>query len=469
MAAIAQTIMIVDKSNKVVGTSKQLKNVFKEAKMAYMEKKAEIASEKAKKEDRELQKAIKAMSIAESESVRSDRPRRHRSSSRRDHDRERRPDLHIRPSHDRHYSGSSVHSGRSRRSSVSPRSPHSPSGHRSPVYRSPTYADYDEPPAYTSPVIPSSHRRPSAEQGLTRAQTDLDIARLPNRPRNPSRANSTSALDVDMDLAYGEYHPHLDPLSPMNTREVAVVQREELSSLVLKCKMLMDEANCAQHSVKAIVAHLQKNPDAMAAVALTLAEISNIVSKMAPAALAAFKVGAPSVFALLAAPEFLIAVGVSVGITVVMFGGYKIMKKIKAARQGDESPGVDEAIAVEELSHIDQWRRGIADSAFDPNEDARTVVSNGTSVEGEFITPIAARSLGHLPDTMRGDKAKKDRKVKEKDKEASKKSRKSSSSKSASSKGSSRLAPGERAVVKVKKPSPLRRMFNRDDRSSVAS
>jgi len=31
MAAIAQTIMIVDKSNKVVGTSKQLKNVFKEA------------------------------------------------------------------------------------------------------------------------------------------------------------------------------------------------------------------------------------------------------------------------------------------------------------------------------------------------------------------------------------------------------------------------------------------------------
>lgn len=273
-----------------------------------------------------------------------------------------------------------------------------------------------------------------------------------------------------MDLAYGEYHPHLDPLSPMNTREVAVVQKEELSSLVLKCKMLMDEANCAQHSVKAIVAHLQQNPDAMAAVALTLAEISNIASKMAPGALAAFKVGAPSVFALLAAPEFLIAVGVSVGITIVMFGGYKIMKKIKAARAGDESPGMDEAIAVEELSHIDQWRRGIADSAFDPDDDARTVISNGTSVEGEFITPIAARSLGHLPDTMRGEKAKNDRKAKEKEKLSSKKSKKSgSSSKSVSSKGSSRLAPGERAVVKVKKPSPLRRMFNRDDRSSIAS
>ena len=471
MAAIAQTIMIFDKSNKVVGTSKQLKNVFKEAKLAYMEKKTEIASERAKKEDRELQKAIKAMSIAESESVRSERPRKHRSSSHRDHDQERRPDLRVRPSNDRQYSGSSVRSGqseRSRRSSLSPRSPHSPSGHRSPVYRSASYAD-DEAPAYTSPVIPSSHRRSSSELGLTRARTDLELPRLPSRPRNSSRANSASAVDVDMDLAYGEYHPPLDPLSPINTtRDVAVVQKEELSSLVLKCKMLMDEANCAQHSVKAIVAHLQKNPDAMAAVALTLAEISNVASKMAPGALAVFKVGAPSVFALLAAPEFLIAVGVSVGITVVMFGGYKIMKKIKSARSGDESPGMDEAIDVEELSHIDQWRRGIADSAYDPDDDARTVVSNGTSVEGEYITPVAARSLGHLPETMRGDKANKERKAKEKDRESSKKSRKSSS-KSVSSKSSSRLAPGERAVVKVKKPSPLRRMFNRDDKSSVAS
>lgn len=472
MAAIAQTIMIVDKSNKVVGTSKQLKNVFKEAKMAYMEKKAEIASERARKEGRELQKAIKAMSIAESESVRSDSSRKHRSSSHRDHDHHHRSEVRVRPSEDRRDSASSVHSGHSRRSSMSPRSPQSPSGHRPPVFVSPNYTEQEEPPTYAAPVVPSPHRRHSSGVGLARAQTELDVMRPPNRPRNQSRANSTSALDVDMDLAYGEYHPHLDPLSPMNTRDVAVVQKEELSSLVLKCKMLMDEANCAQHSVKAMVAHLQSNPDAMAAVALTLAEISNIATKMAPGALAAFKVGAPSIFALLAAPEFLIAVGVSVGITVVMFGGYKIMKKIKAARAGDEPPGVDEAIDVDELSHIDQWRRGIADSAFDPDEDARTVVSNSTSVEGEYITPIAARSLGHLPDTLRGDRARKDRKAKEKEKESSKKKRKgssSSSSKTVTSKSSSRLAPGERAVVKVKKPSPLRRMFNRDDRSSVAS
>ncbi|KAI9871715.1 MAG: hypothetical protein M1823_008366, partial [Watsoniomyces obsoletus] len=112
--------------------------------------------------------------------------------------------------------------------------------------------------------------------------------------------------------------------------------------------MLLDEANCAQHSVKAIVLHLQKNPDAMAAVALTLAEISNIASKMAPGALAVLKTGAPTVFAILAAPEFLIAVGVGVGLTVVMFGGYKIIKKIKAGRAEKEG-SVDEMIDVDEL------------------------------------------------------------------------------------------------------------------------
>ena len=71
----------------------------------------------------------------------------------------------------------------------------------------------------------------------------------------------------------------------------------------------------------------------MAAVALTLAEISNLVTKMAPGALMAVKTSAPTVFAILAAPEFLIAVGVGVGLTVVAFGGYKIIKKIKAEEE----------------------------------------------------------------------------------------------------------------------------------------
>ncbi|RMZ75157.1 hypothetical protein DV737_g5429, partial [Chaetothyriales sp. CBS 132003] len=155
---------------------------------------------------------------------------------------------------------------------------------------------------------------------------------------------------IDMDLAYGDFHAAslaLDPRAGEN------MKKQELSSLVAKCKMLLDEANCAQHSVKATIAHLQKNPEAMAAVALTLAEISNVASRMAPGALAMIKGSAPSVFAMLAAPEFLIAVGVGVGLTVVMFGGYKIIKKIQAKAQ---EGSMDEAIEIGQLDRIERWR-----------------------------------------------------------------------------------------------------------------
>ena len=274
----------------------------------------------------------------------------------------------------------------------------------------------------------------------------------------PARSHTVGA--VDMDLAYGDFHPEsLGAPAPYTGREK---QQHELSSLVTKAKMLLDEANCAQHSVKAIIAHLQKNPDAMAAVALTLAEISNVVSKMAPGALTAVKAGAPSVFALLAAPEFLIAVGVGLGITVVMFGGYKIVKKIKA-KSAEHDVGVDEMLEIgQDVNRIEHWRRGIADAGTHVGDD--DVASVATSVEAEFITPIAAASMGHLPvdPRLRGVKH-----GKKSSKKEGKKERKREKSERASSPATSER--GDRAVIKVKKPSPLRRMFHRDDGSSTRS
>jgi hypothetical protein len=123
----------------------------------------------------------------------------------------------------------------------------------------------------------------------------------------------------------------------------------------------------------------------MAAVALTLAELSNILAKMSPGFLAMLKTSSPAIFALLASPQFLIAGGVAIGITVVMFGGYKIIKKIQAddaARK--EANRMDEAMVYDgiEMGSIESWRRGIADAE---------TASIGTSVDGEFITPEAAR------------------------------------------------------------------------------
>ena len=466
MAAITQTIAVVNKSNKVVSTSKQLKNVFHEAKTAYLERKAEIKAERKEKEDRELQKAVKAMSIArgeDTESRASSRPESHRHRSQRDRPRDnnRRPSLQ-----DRHASSRSIQSGYSSRASstsASPRSSHAASGAHTPLGQ----FNEDLTQSRSAPVSP--HQRQSNE--LVRRQTDLPLT-TNGRPRQPSRSYSAHDLsDVDMDLAYGEYHPEHHQLALSRETEQKL-QQQEMSSLVLKCKMLLDEANCAQHSVKAIVVHLQKNPDAMAAVALTLAEISNIASKMAPGALMAMKSGAPAVFALLAAPEFLIAVGVGVGLTVVMLGGYKIVKKIKA-RNSEKDEGVDEMLDVGELDRIEHWRRGIADVDM----ETASVVSGATSVEGEYITPRAAQSLGHLPE---GSKPKKTKKKEGEKKE--KKHRKKSDAGSTASKDSRRSSktesadglsvPGslkDRALIKVKKPSPLRRMFRSNETNSTAS
>ena len=186
---------------------------------------------------------------------------------------------------------------------------------------------------------------------------------------------------IDMNLAYGPVPPELRRAS--TAAEPA--HQQELAATMSKLDALLLEAHCLQHSATAIIANLQSNPEAMAAVALTLAELSNILTKMGPGVLTALKGSSPAIFALLASPQFLIAGGVAIGVTVVMFGGFKVIKKIQAnAAANKEAMRMDEAIAYDgtELSSIDTWRRGIAEA------EARSV---STSVDGEFITPEAMR------------------------------------------------------------------------------
>lgn len=212
----------------------------------------------------------------------------------------------------------------------------------------------------------------------------------------------------------------------------------------------------------------------MAAVALTLAEISNIASKMAPGVLTAMKGSAPAVFALLASPQFLIAAGVGIGVTVVMFGGYKIIKKIKAKNAARKEGSMDEMMEIdgEEINRINAWRRGIVAPAGDDE-------SVGTSVDGEFITPLAASmrgmetredltvlSEGRLSEKERRKREKKENKeLKRIERKGGKKDQRSDemSQSSSRSSASAKLSPddnmGRRALVKVKKPSPLRRLL----------
>ena len=426
MVALGQTITIVNKSGKVVSTSKHLVNVFNEAKSAYNERKAEIKALRrnnadSKTEERKARSRLEALNLDDDDTLsrRSSRrgsedgrtSRRKRSS---EHRRERPP--MERGVSDSFYTNDSAPSRQQRRSSHRP-----------------------------SPLHQESEDEPRLGE-LTRRHTDgLELER-PSRPSQPPRR--ASADDIDMDLAYGELPPPL----PERKLDNEIELRQKMSGL----QRLLDECNCLQHSVTATIDNLQKNPDALAAVALTLAEISNLASKMAPGALATMKGSFPAIIAILASPEFAIAAGVGVGVTIIAFGGYKIIKKIKARREesrlledgrtleeGDE-PGTPESEvdSLREINRIEQWRRGIADVEAD---------SMGTSVDGEFATPQATKTLmleGKL--TEADFKAKEDSEGKKKKKHRSSKSEKGS--KSSKSKSGTK-------VKSKKEPSGIRMLF----------
>jgi hypothetical protein len=209
---------------------------------------------------------------------------------------------------------------------------------------------------------------------LVRRNTEQHVQYSPTMTRRKSEPH------IDMDLAYGDIPPPL-PAKKYDDEEL----REKASRLTL----LLDEANCLQHSVTTMIDNLQKNPDALAAVALTLAEISSMVGKMGPGVLLTLKGSFPAVVALLCSPQFMIAGGVAVGVTIVALGGFKIIKKLQQQKEerverAMEEPLELDELQVPELNRIDMWRRGIADVEAE---------SAGTTVDGEFITPGATKQL----------------------------------------------------------------------------
>ncbi|EFE38417.1 conserved hypothetical protein [Trichophyton verrucosum HKI 0517] len=339
-AAIGQTISVIDKSGKVVSTSKHLFSVFKEARSAYKERKAVIRSaEEAKRAERDTRRALAAYTLEDDRSTTSKRHLGRAKSVVRHHDDDRQS---------RHHSHHSSRSQKRRSFEFEVRSEY-PDGYH-----------------------------PNSQLARRHTEHNLSMAK-PVRP-SYGEARAHTLPKVDMDLAYGEFHQSaLDRLDP---------EPSDMPGLVGRVKDLLVEADCAHHSVTATIAHLQSNPDAMAAVALTLAEISKLVSDLGPTALATLRASAPAVFALLASPHFMIAAGVGIGVTVVMFGGYKIIKQISSKPEGMEERQLEAPVMVDELleinsgmSRIEGWRRGVAESEAE---------SCGTSVDGEFITPTAA-------------------------------------------------------------------------------
>jgi hypothetical protein len=334
-----------------VAQSKHIVSVFKEAKAAYRERKAEIKAEKDAAY--QLKKLSEAPRV-----VRIDDDLQSRASSR----------------HSKH--SKATH----RTKTQKPARPGLERGYTDSFY------------ANDSPRS-SKHRFEQDLAGEGQRAHTMEIAR---RNSDQLVTKSTRRKSIDMDLAYGDIPP------PLPANKYDDVELKEKAS---KITMLLEEANCLQYSVTQTIDNLQRNPEALAAVSLTLAEISAIVGKMGPGVLLALKGSFPAVAALLLSPQFMIAGGVAVGVTIVALGGYKIIKKIqadngeKAAAAPTPSPmpvpvcaRVDSAVHLDqldelepaELSRVEMWRRGIADVEAE---------SGGTSIDGEFVTPGASRHL----------------------------------------------------------------------------
>ncbi|KAL1887732.1 hypothetical protein Sste5346_010025 [Sporothrix stenoceras] len=298
------------------------------------------------------------------------------------------------------------------------------------IYAPVVPSEHSEPPTATFPSPRASlmvHRpRSDPALGLCAGEID-DIGGVPTPPK-----------PIDMNLAYGSIPPDLALRTDLDpdgfvAGEPDAVKESQARTLVDRIETLLNEAQCIHHTAASIICHLQDNPEAAAAVALTLAELSALLAKLSPAFLGVVKGGSPAVFALLASPQFLIGTSIVVGVTVILFGGWKIVKRISEVRavreeekqafemgsphngppQQQQVPGTesqeafapagvpllpsqastrsyDEALVLEEeLSTIETWRRGIEPTM---EGDSGTEPWSSSEVDVELISPEAMRS-----------------------------------------------------------------------------
>lgn len=103
---------------------------------------------------------------------------------------------------------------------------------------------------------------------------------------------------------------------------------ETLQMLLMQLQNTIDEMSCITAGIGALISELQKVPDTLAVVGLTLAEISAIVAKISPAAIMGLKSAFPVIFGLLGSPQFAVIAGVGIAATVVVLGGYRIIKNV---------------------------------------------------------------------------------------------------------------------------------------------
>ncbi|KAA8909677.1 hypothetical protein FN846DRAFT_941810 [Sphaerosporella brunnea] len=103
-----------------------------------------------------------------------------------------------------------------------------------------------------------------------------------------------------------------------------------VQTLLARVQSIIDELQCWTVGLTTLITELQKTPETFAAVGLSLAEIAQMATHVAPAAMVVLKTAFPTVFALINSPHFAVIAGVAGAATVIVLGGYKIVKSIMA-------------------------------------------------------------------------------------------------------------------------------------------
>lgn len=234
----------------------------------------------------------------------------------------------------------------------------------------------DAQPAPPEPAVqPRPGRRSDNQRGQSRSRANsigrtanglLGKGQKSNRTSNPRRpglglehANDSVTLvpykkgSIDDGTAYGEY-------SPKTFARVHRDRQSDLRDLLVKTETTMRDARVIGSSAIATIEKLKQDPKIFAPVALSLSEISKLAATIAPAALFTMKAMYPAAFALLASPQFLVAGSITAGATVVMLGGYKIIRQLANYLSGG---GVERPLAIGEPPV--RGRRAIADRPRD--------------------------------------------------------------------------------------------------------
>ncbi|KAK8044001.1 hypothetical protein PG993_004025 [Apiospora rasikravindrae] len=405
-----ETVTIINNSGKIITNGKHLFGLFKEAKASYQEKKAAIKVERAIKRSNTYDVACTPEYYDEVEYL-SAGGRRVSYDDAASHTSSRR-------SHKSRHSRAPTLLTESNLKTLSEVSSVTPS--RAPTARTATQSQYNHDMALSKPSLARTKTLPMEVIESRSLYDSQPMQPLTRRSTVDPAAVRKEEKKIDMNMAYGSIPPDLADRVDLDPAYKAAQKERKAQDLAHKIEGLLTEAHCMHHTANHMITHLQSNPEAAAAVALTLAELSALLGKMSPGFLGAIKAGSPAVFALLASPQFLIAAGVTVGMTVVMFGGWKIVKRIADAHQEISGAGppravpmayeaypasaagtqrtvrqapypatehsasvFDEALVLEEeLSSIETWRRGISQCGADDE----------SSVDLELITPEAMHS-----------------------------------------------------------------------------